>query len=258
MNPNYSHFQDRKLKNKFGSSLDLPHRAQRYSAVNRRHVLVGLFILIALIYIFINNKIDIWNWQISQWINIVDYIGINVDVSGNWFGWEQYFIILTWKEMIISSILLIIITWIFLRLPLIPPFKGFFLIIAIPIYLFCFVTFMVGAPPVGVLDHVGPEWLYGEIVLWILIPFIYVLFIFPPPFSLAIKIISLITVMIMSIIWRTIASVIYIIIAVYSKGLLAIPAWMFFGPWADYFYIIPIFSATLYAYKGDRRNDIRA
>jgi len=258
MSEDYSSFQSRKYKNKYDSSLALPHRAQRYSAVKKWHVLIGSIVLIAIVIIFLFYRKEIWSWQNSQWIGIINYFDIDVDVSGSWFGWEQYFIIPNWKEMIISTILLIIITWIFLKLPLIPPFKGFYLILVIPIYLFCLITFIVGVPPVGVLDHVGPEWFYGEIVLWILIPLIYALFIFPPPFSIGVKILSLITIMCISIAWRTVAPVIYMIIAVYTKGLLAIPAWMILGPWADYFYIIPIFSVTLFAYKGDKRNDIRS
>ncbi len=254
----YNSFQSRNSKKKFYSSLALPHRAQRYSAVKKSHLFIGLLILFVILITFFLFRKEIWGWQTTQWKNLINYFSINVDVSGSWFGWEQYFIILNWKEMIISTILLILITWIFLKLPLTPPFKGFYLIIVIPIYLFCLVTFIIGKPPVGVLDHLGPEWLYGELVLWILIPLIYVLFIFPPPFSIGVKLLSFITIMLISIAWRTVAPVVYVLIAVNTKGLLAIPAWMLLGPWADYFYIVPIFSATLYAYKGDKRVDIRS
>ncbi|MDI6705755.1 MAG: hypothetical protein QME73_05830 [Bacillota bacterium] len=250
--------QKEKMSDFTRRSLAMPHRAICYFAVKKAHIFAGIIALISIIGVITLLRKQIWNWQITTWKNITDLLGLDIIAAGYRFYWEQYFVILSWRQMVISTAIVILVTWLILRSPVVPTIKGLYLMIIVPIFLFCFVVFLVGEPPVGVLDHVGPEWLYGELILWFLIPLLYALFVFPIPFSLIIKLMSLVVILLMSIVWRTLTPIAYIVIAVFSKGLLAIPAWMILGPWADYLYVIPAFSATLCLYKGDKRDDLRA
>lgn len=238
-------------------SLALPHRALRASSVNRFHILVSIVAALFIEGCVLVFHSVIWDWQIATWSELLVRFGIVTSASGQVFGWEQQFLLTNWSEVLISSTALILVTWLVLRSAVIPMIKGLFVVITVPLFLYSLVVFLRGVAPAGVLDHIGPEWLYGEIVLWCLIPVVYALFVFPLPFSLIIKLASLVAVLIMSVAWRTATPVIYILIAVHTQGLFAIPAWMALGPWADFIYIIPVFSMTLTLYKGGRPDDYR-
>jgi len=201
----------------------------------------------------------VWGWQVATWTGLMKRFGITTFVLGKNFSWEQFYVMIDWPDMAVLSVLLFFLTWMVFRSPrLIPTVKGAYAVLVIPIFLYSLVVFLRNAPPAGPLGHIGPEWLYGELVLWCLVPLLYAVFVFPVPFSLSAKLSSLLIVLLMSIAWRTMAPVVYIMIAIGSQGLLSISAWMALGPWADYLYIIPVFAATLALYRGGRSDDYRA
>lgn len=236
-------------------SLALPHRALRASTVQRFHALVGLLAVTAVVVAAFLWHDHVWAWQISTWIEFTDRLGITATDAGLAFSWDQAFLMIDLGDAVILTVAVLGATYLVFRSNLNPTIKGLFVIITVPIYLYALVTFITGAPPVGALGHIGPEWLYGELVLWCLIPVLYALYIFPVPFSLPVKLASLLTLLAISIVWRTATPIVYIFVAVQSRALLAIPAWMALGPWADYLYIIPVFSATLVFYKGGKASD---
>ena len=238
-------------------SLSLPHRAMRASAVRGFHSAVGFMLFVVIVFLSLSFHNQIWDWQIFTWSALLKYFGLTAVVSGYSFGWEQRFLVYTAWQMGALTIVLLAAIWLTWHLDMGPTFKGFFMMISTPIYLYALVVFIYGFIPVGVLDHVGPEWLYGEIILWCLLPLLYAVFIFPIPMFLPAKILSLILILFMSVTWRSSAPLAYVMIAYCSKGVLAIPGWMALGPWADYFYIIPVFSATLYLHRGKSQDDYR-
>ena len=240
-------------------SLALPHRGYRALSIKRSHTVVGLFACFTAAVSALLMRHIVWGWQVATWTGLMKRFGITTFVLGKNFSWEQFYVMIDWPDMAVLSVLLFFLTWMVFRSPrLIPTVKGAYAVLVIPIFLYSLVVFLRNAPPAGPLGHIGPEWLYGELVLWCLVPLLYAVFVFPVPFSLSAKLSSLLIVLLMSIAWRTMAPVVYIMIAIGSQGLLSISAWMALGPWADYLYIIPVFAATLALYRGGRSDDYRA
>lgn len=239
-------------------SLAVPHRAFRATRVQRFHAGVGVLALIAIVLSALWWREAIWAWQMETWGQFVARFGIYPSVRGYGFGWDQVFSIASLSDVLLTSVLMLLVSYAVFRSTLVPTIKGLFAITAVPLYLYMAVTYLTGSPPVGALNHVGPEWLYGEVVVWCLVPLLYTLLVFPVPFSLPVKLLSLASVLGISVAWRTFTPVLYILIAVYSQGVLALPAWMLLGPWADYLYVIPVFAVTLSFYRGGKASDYRA
>lgn len=239
-------------------SLAVPHRALRATRVQRFHAAVGVLALVVIVGAALWWHKSVWEWQLATWSQFVARFAIYPSVRGYGYGWDQTFSIAGSTDLLLTSAMVILVSYVLFRSTLVPTIKGLFAITAVPLYLYMVVTYLTGTPPVGALNHVGPEWLYGEVVVWCLVPLLYTLLVFPVPFSLPVKLFSLVTVLAISIAWRTFTPAVYILIAVYSQGIMALPAWMLLGPWADYLYIIPVFSVTLSFYKGGRASDYRA
>ncbi|MFZ5827029.1 MAG: hypothetical protein ACOY94_22265 [Bacillota bacterium] len=239
-------------------SLALPHRAMRTTRVNRFHAGVGVLALGGVVATALTWYDAVWVWQMAAWSQFAARFGIYPSVRGYGYGWDQTFSLASLTDLLLTSVMLLLVSYLLFRSTVTPTIKGLFAITAVPLYLYMVVTYITGAPPVGALNHVGPEWLYGEVVVWCLVPLLYAVLVFPIPFSLPVKLFSLIAVLGTSVAWRTFTPALYILISVYSKGTLSLPAWMILGPWADYLYVIPVFAVTLSFYRGGSANDYRS
>ncbi len=239
-------------------SLAVPHRAMRATRVAWFHAAIGLVLVVVVLVSALHYRSAIWNWQLARWSETVSAFGIYPSIRGYGYGWDQAFSVASTTDVLLTSIMLILVTYLLFRSTAVPTIKGLFAITAIPLYLYVLVTSLTGRPPVGALNHVGPEWLIGEVVVWCLVPLLYALLVFPVPFSLWVKVLSLFSLLGISVAWRTFTPTLYILIAVYSQGTMALPAWMLLGPWADYLYAVPVFAVTLSFYRGGRAADYRA
>lgn len=239
-------------------SLALPHRALRASAVNRFHTWTGGLLLVVVAPAAFLERDTIWQWQGHYWQEMATYFGIGAVISGTDFHWAQVFLMPTLTDVLLTSVAFFLTTWLVFRSTFPPTVKGFFAMVTIPLFLYALVVYLQGTPPGTALAHTGPEWLYGEVFVWCLIPLLYAFFLFPVPLALPVKLFSLAVVLAMAVVWRTATPVAYMLIAIYSQGLLAIPAWMALGPWSDFLYVIPMYAATLALYRGGRRHDYRA
>lgn len=239
-------------------SLALPHRAMRRTRVAWVHGLVGVVAMVAVGVGAVRWREAIWAWQMQTWTESVAWLSISPRVDGYGLGWDQVFSMASLTDVLITSAMLILVTYLLFRSTVAPTIKGLFAITAVPLYLYTLVTYFTGRPPVGALNHLGPEWLVGEVIVWCLIPLLYAVLLFPIPFSLPVKLLSLVAILATSVAWRTFTPALYMVIAVYTQGTMALPAWMLLGPWADYLYVVPLFAVTLTFYRGGQASDYRA
>jgi|GEM_PF-6347929 len=238
-------------------SLAVPHRAIRAARVQGAHATVGALALLLVVGAALTWHSLVWNWQMDTCSQFLSRFGIAIAPSGIGYDWDQTFVSATLSDLALSTVMIVLVTYVLFRSTVVPSLKGLFAITAVPLYLYVLVTYWTGKPPTGALNHVGPEWLVGEVVVWCLVAGLYATLVFPVPFSLPVKLLSLASVLAISVAWRTFTPALYILIAFYTNGMMALPAWMVLGPWADYLYIIPVFAVTLSFYKGGKASDYR-
>lgn len=238
--------------------LGLPHRALRYLRIRWFDAGVGLLALVCVVIASWVLRPAIWEWQFSIWRELAARVGIAVTIEGLEMRWEQSFFVPSTRDVLIATVAFLLSTWLLLRSTFSPTVKGLFIVITLPVFLYSLVVWIQGDTALASLARTTPDWLLGEIYVWWLITGLYAIFVFPIPLALPVKLISLAGLLCMSVIWRTITPVIYMTAAVYSEGMFAIQAWMTLGPWSDFFYFVPLFSATLTLHKEGRLRDYRA
>lgn len=238
--------------------LGMPHRALRYLRVRWIDAAVGLLALIVVAVLAWLVRAAIWQWQFATWRELASLVGIHPTFTATEMRWEQEFLIPTARDVLLTTAAFLLACWLVLKSTFPPAVKALFLVITLPFFLYNVVVWIHGHAALATLARTSPDWLIGEICLWCLIALLWAVFVFPVPVALLPKLISLVGLLGISIVWRTVAPFLYMTISVYTHGTFAIQAWMTLGPWMDFIYIVPFFSTTLALHKGGRLRDYRA